>query len=140
MKFLRAAAILAVLVAGLIAAGAAGLGPLTAVFNQPIYASANGGVVAVDLVPIPEGPMMPNGGPPLASIKPFIPEPLPAPLNNWFCSVGGDLGIVLGNGRQVVYGPCHRPASIDHLWAEIIYLESSGRCAPRCGPGGVVGP
>lgn len=134
MKVRRGLLILAVVDAALVASGAAGIGPLTPVLYRPIPISANGGVVAVDLVPIPEGPMMPGGGPPLALVKPFIPDPLPAPLNQWFCRVGGDLTIGLGNGTRVVYGPCHRPASIDRLWAEIVFIETSGRCAPICGP------
>jgi hypothetical protein len=131
---------LAVLVAASVTSGAVGIGPLTPVFHQPISISANGGVIGVGLQPIPEGPMPNGGGPTVAQLEPFIPNPLPAPLNQWFCGIGGDLVVFLGNGGQVIYGPCYRPASIDHLWAEIIYIESNGQCAPRCGPGGAAGP
>lgn len=135
----RALPALAFIVAALVAGGAVGVGPLTSVFNRPISISANGGVVEVDIRPIPEGPE-PNSLPPIDLIKSYIPDPLPAPLFQWFCGTGGDLVVPLGNVRQVTYGPCYRPASIDHLWAEIIYIETNGRCAPRCGPGGEPGP
>ena len=121
-----------------VALGAAGVGPLTPVFYRPISIAENGGVVGVDLRAIPEGPPFP--GVPLASIERYIPDPLPAPLNNWFCDGGGNLTVYLGNGREVTYGPCRRPASIDHLWSEMIYVETQGRCAPRCGPGDAHAP
>jgi methyl coenzyme M reductase subunit D len=35
--------------------------------------------------------------------------------------------VTLGNGRQVIYGPCYRPASIDHGGA------SGGRVRPARG-------
>lgn len=108
--------------------------------------------MGIGIQPIPEGPPGPTfvrtpttgsverGIRPLALIKSYIPDPLPAPLNQWFCNLGGNLTVALGNGRQVTYGPCYRPASIDHLWTEIIYVASNGACVPRCGPGGSPGP
>ena len=116
-----------------------GEGPLTPLFDWPISISENGGVAAVDLRPIPEGPEA-KSLPTIDLLAPYIPDPLPTPLFQWFCRDGGDLVITLGNGKQVTYGPCYRPASIDHLWAEIVYIESNGQCAPRCGPGGAPGP
>ena len=135
----RALPVLAFIIAALVAGGAVGVGPLAPVFYRPISISANGGVAAVDIRPIPEGPQ-PRSSPPSDLVKLNLPDPLPAPLFQWFCSMGGDLVVTLGNGMQVTYGPCYRPASIDHLWAEIVYIDTNGQCAPRCGPGGEVGP
>jgi hypothetical protein len=144
----RAVVVLTALVAALLATGVAGLGPLTPIFYRPISISASGGVAEIGIQPIPEGPPGPvfartpvsQKVRSLALIEAFIPDPLPAPLNQWFCRQGGDLTIVLGNGRQVTYGPCYRPASIDRLWAEIVYVDSNGQCAPKCGPEGAPGP
>jgi len=135
----RTLAVLAILLMATVAGGAVGIGPLTPVFYQPISIAANGGVVGVDIRPIPEGPPPPPG-PPVSQIAAYIPDPLPAPLFQWFCDGGGDLTITLSNGRHVTYGPCYRPASIDHLWAEIVYVDTKGQCAPNCGPGGKPGP
>jgi hypothetical protein len=144
----RVVVILTGLVALLLATGAAGLGPLTRIFYWPISISADGGVAEIGIQPIPEGPPGPvfertpvsPGVRSLALIEAYIPDPLPAPLNQWFCRQGGDLTVALGNGRQVIYGPCFRPASIDRLWAEIVFVDSNGKCAPKCGPGGSPGP
>jgi len=57
----------------------------------------------------------------------------------WFCDAG-DLTVTLSNSRHVTYGPCYRPASIDRLWAEIVYIDTKDLCAPNCGPGGKPGP
>jgi hypothetical protein len=144
----RATILVLVVAVALVGLGVAGLGPFTPVFHRPIPISANGGVVEVDLVPIPEGPpsvpfqRTPTAQPfrPLAQIERFIPDPLPAPLFQGLCGMGGNMVVTLGNGKQVTYGPCYRPASIDHLWAEMLYVEENGQCAPRCGPGGAKGP
>jgi len=135
----RALAVVAFVAAALVAGGAVGAGPLTPLFYRATSASANGGVAAVDIRPIPEGPE-PKSPARVAQIERFIPDPLPAPLFQWFCGTGGDLVITLGNGTEVTYGPCRRPASIDHLWAEIVFIDTNGECAPRCGPGGEPGP
>ncbi len=135
----RALTVLAFIVAALVAGGAVGVGPLTPVFYRATSISANGGVAAVDIHPIPEGPQS-KSRPPIDLIRAYIPDPLPAPLFQWFCAMGGDLVVTLGNGRQVTYGPCYRPPSIDHLWSEIVYIDTKGQCAPRCGPGGEPGP
>ena len=94
--------------------------------------------------PDPEGPVGPGfertptteNSKPLSLIERFIPDPLPAPLAQAFCGGGGDLVVTFADGQQLTYGPCHRPASIDHLWAEMIYVLDDGKCSPRCGPGG----
>ena len=135
----RALPVPAFIVAALGAGGALGVGPLTPVFYRPISISANGGVAAVDVRPIPAGPQ-PRSRPSIDLVEPYLPDPLPAPLFQWFCGTGGDLVVTLANGMQVTYGPCYRPASIDHLWAEIVYTDTNGQCAPRCGPGGEHGP
>ncbi len=82
----------------------------------------NGGVAEIDIVPIPEGPpsvpfqCTPTAQEfrPLAQIERFIPDPLPAPLFQGSCGIGGNMVVILGNGNQVTYGPCFRPASIEH--------------------------
>jgi hypothetical protein len=139
----RRAAIASVgLLAALVALGVWGVnGPLSPVFNQPVRLAANGGVVEIDIQPIPEGPGVglqrrPQNSAfqPLSKIERYIPNPLPPPLFQWNCTLGGDLVVSLGNGKQVTYGPCLRPKSIDRLWAEIIYVWTDGQCAPRCGP------
>ena len=139
MSVKGALAVVALVVIALVAGGAVGVGPLGPVFYRPISTSANGGVVAGDIHPIPEGPQ-PKSRPPIDLIGAYIPDPLPAPLFQWFCGTGGDLVVTLGNGRQMIYGPCYRPPSIDHLWAEIVYIDTNGQCAPRCGPRGEGGP
>ena len=145
-------ALLVGLAVAILLLGYANLGPLRSAFQHPIPAAAHRGITRIDLVPIPEGPMAPpfeRAPPPcsdracpkpLASIQRFIPDPLPAPLNQWSCGMGGDLVVTFADGKRVTYGPCHRPASIDRLWAEMIYIMENGKCAPRCGPGGVPGP
>jgi hypothetical protein len=128
--------------------GVAGSGPLRPVFHRPISLSANGGIAKVEIRPIPEGPApsafervpTTQHSQPIALIELYVPDPLPAPLNQWLCHLGGNLTVTLGNGKEVTYGPCHRPASIDHLWAEMSDVLSNGECAPRCGPGGKPGP
>jgi hypothetical protein len=145
-------ALLVGLAVAILLLGYANLGPLRPAFHRPVSAAAHRGIARIDLVPIPEGPLGPAFEPtptacsgsvcpkPLATIQRFIPDPLPAPLNQWSCGGGGDLVVTLGDGKQVIYGPCHRPASIDSLWAEMIYVMDDGKCAPRCGPGGATGP
>ena len=135
----RALPVLALVVSALLVGGAVGVGPMTPVFHRPISIAANGGVATVDIRPIPEGPQ-PTNLPSIDMIQAYIPDPLPAPLFQWFCRTGGDLIVRLGNGQEVTYGPCYRPASIDHLWAEIVYIDTNGKCAPRCGPAGEPGP
>ena len=88
MSVKRALAVLALAVIALVAGGAVGVGPLTPVFYRPISISANGGVAAVDLRPIPEGPE-PKSLPPIDLIARYIPDPLPTPLFQWFCGTGG---------------------------------------------------
>ena len=144
----RRVAILAlVIAAALVGLGVAGLGPLTPVFYRPTSVSASGGVTEIDIQPIPEGPGLAferaptaRGVRPLAEIERFIPDPLPPPLFQGLCGMGGNMVVILGNGKQVTYGPCNRPASIDHLWAEMLHVEENGQCAPRCGPGAAPGP
>ena len=144
----RVAIIVLLIGAAFVGVGVAGLGPLTPVFYRAISVSANGGVTEIDLQPIPEGPPglvferapTARGVRPLAEIDRFIPDPLPPPLFQGLCGMGGNMVVILASGKQMTYGPCFRPASIDHLWAEMVYAESNGQCAPKCGPGGRPGP
>lgn len=100
-------------------------------------------VVSVRLVPVPEGPTL---GPferdpgdqtslDISLIVDQIPNPLPHPAWQFGCSIGGDLKVELADGRVVSYGPCRRPASINHLWAVIVDIVSGGECRPNCAPG-----
>jgi hypothetical protein len=88
MSVKRALAVLALAVIALVAGGAVGVGPLTPVFYRPISISANGGVAAVDLRPIPEGPQLKTSSR-IDLIEPYVPDPLPAPLFQWFVGLGG---------------------------------------------------
>ena len=140
----RSLVTLGLVVIAVVVLGASGV--LTPVFSRPLPISVNGGVATIDIQPVPEGPQLRferiprNGSKPVSQIDQFVPDPLPPAMNNWGCSQGGNLIVTLGNGMQRVYGPCYLPASIDHLWAEIMYTESNAQCAPRCGPGGRSGP
>jgi hypothetical protein len=135
----RALLVLAIVaVAVPVAAGAVGAGPLSPAFHRPIPVAAGGGVVGVEIRPIPEGP--PSKGVALDQLIPYVPDPLPAPLFQWFCSTGGSLTVNLGDGTEVTYGPCFRPASINRLWARLVYVATDGACAPSCGPNGEPAP
>jgi len=112
--------------AALVGFGVTGLGSVAPVLYRPTPISANGGVAEIDIQPIPEGPgLVFQRTPtsrwvrPLSQIERFIPDPLPAPLFQGLCGMGGNMVVILGNGRRVTYGPCHRPAAIDRLWAEM---------------------
>lgn len=127
----------AVAIALILVMGVTGVGPAASFFHRPISAAPHGGVVSVELVPIPEGPAPGLGSDPeiFRQVKSSIPEPLPAPLRQWFCGgSGGDLVVTFADGEKVTYGPCRRPSSIDALWARIIYVSTQGRCAPDCRP------
>ena len=95
-------------------------------------------VVSVRLQPVPEGPSIifgSDGRVPIDAVRDLIPTPLPARVWQGFnCSFGGDLAIELSSGREVVYGPCRRPAAINKLWAELVDAETNGQCRPQCGP------
>jgi hypothetical protein len=103
----------------------------------------SGPIVVVKTEPYPEGPPAPpfllSAGPnqlPIRKILRFIPRPLPEPLDQGFnCGFGGNLTIAFEGCARVVYGPCHRPASINRLWARMVFVITDGGCAPGCGPG-----
>jgi hypothetical protein len=72
----------------------------------------------------------------LDTVRRYIPDPLPAPLKQpEDCSFGGNLVMTLADGTAVTYGPCLRPASVNRLWAAMVYVMTRGDCAPGCGPG-----
>lgn len=114
---------------------------ITIVHAQPIRVS-RGDIVSIRLQPIPEGPGLSAAEEELAreEIRESIPIPLPHPAWNIFCEFGGNMIIELRNGDEVSYGPCRRPASINHLWAVLIDFRTGGKCRPNCGPGGEPGP
>ncbi len=123
----RVSVSIALLAMTFLALGIIGFGPLTPVIHPPVPIAENGGVTEVDLIPAPEGPPLAfrrvattaGGVRPLSPAERFIPDPLPAPLFQWLCDRGGNMVVILGNGKQVIYGPCYRPASINRLWAEL---------------------
>jgi hypothetical protein len=104
------------------------IGPMRPIYSQSIPVAASGGVTEIDLLPVPEGPPLSfkrvpttaGGVFPLGLVERFIPDPLPAPRFQWLCNRGDDMVVTLGNGKQVTYGPCCRPASVNDLWAEMI--------------------
>ena len=116
-------------------------------------ATQHGDIVRLEIVPIPEGPPGPvfargalpsRGGRlvlPLRDAREYIPSALPASLNQGAdCEFGGNLVVTFHDEYELTYGPCRSPPAIDHLWAGLIYVASKGECAPRCGPGGALGP
>lgn len=104
---------------------------------------ATGPIVRVEIEANPEGPPAPpfvlnprHGGLPMRKILPFVPRPLPDPVDQGLnCEFGGILTIAFEGGARVVYGPCHRPPSIDRLWARMVSIITDGACEPNCGPG-----
>jgi hypothetical protein len=86
-------------------------------------------IASIHLQPVPEGPVSPFFRPhptriddqPLALVADLIPDPLPRPLNQPFgCDHGGDLIVMLKNGKQITYGPCSYPWQISQLWGAMI--------------------
>jgi hypothetical protein len=131
------------LVIGVLAAGCTG-GAVPQ--HSLVHAARHGGIVRVELVPIPEGNPAPSfeisppsGDPrarPLGDVRSYIPEPLPGPLAQPDdCSFGGDLVVTFADGSKVRYGPCERPGAINRLWAAMTYVLTPD-CAPHCGPNG----
>lgn len=78
---------------------------------------------------------------PLEPVEQYIPDPLPAPLDQPAdCRFGGSLVVTLADGLKLTYGPCRRPPSINSLWAAMIYVMGHGECSPHCGPNGEAPP
>jgi hypothetical protein len=110
--------------------------------SPPVH---RGEIVSVTVEPIPEGPTAPvfvrhpRGEPfvsrelDLSELLPFVPDPLPATLDQGGCEFGGDLVIVTGQ-RTIAYGPCERPATINDLWGHFLAISTRGECLPDCGP------
>ena len=97
-------------------------------------------VLAVWIQPAPEGPpgfpfTRPGAEPwavfatagDLRLLLPFVPDPLPRPSRQWFCSGRGySIHFLLVGGQGVNYGPCRRPASIDNVRTQMKNLWSAG--------------
>jgi hypothetical protein len=96
-------------------------------------------VLAVWIQPAPEGPAgLPftspgaapwaifNNGGDLGRLLPYVPDPLPHPSRQWFCSGSGYyVHFLLVGGRGVDFGPCRRPASIENLRSQMEGLWSA---------------
>lgn len=103
----------------------------------------DGPIVRIEIEAYPEGPPAPpfkidpgRNALPIRKILRYVPRPLPEPLDQGFnCGFGGVLTITFNGGARVAYGPCHRPSSIDRLWARMVYVITDGGCEPGCGPG-----
>jgi hypothetical protein len=97
-----------------------------------------GQIRSIHLQPVPEGPTGPLFVPqprhadelPLALVRSFVITPLPAPLDQPHCGGGGDLIIVLKDGRQITYGPCRWPWQISELWGAMIASGEAVGCRP----------
>lgn len=85
-------------------------------------------VVALWLEPVPEGPVSPkfvaepeNGDLPLDTVADAIPSPLPRDVwQGLNCDIGGNVVVELQQGDEIRYGPCRRPAEIEHLRQEML--------------------
>lgn len=125
---IRLAIVIALVATALLGLGVARIGPLNPEYSRSIAVAASGGVTEIDLTPVPEGPplsfkLVPTtagGDRPLKPVERFVPDPLPPPQFQWFCDRGSDMLVILANGKEVTYGPCYRPASINRLWAELV--------------------
>lgn len=89
-------------------------------------------IASIHLQPVPEGPTSPMFVPtpksayekPLALVRGLVPDPLPRPLDQpRSCDHGGDLIIVLNDGREITYGPCDYPWQISQLWGAMIQVS-----------------
>jgi hypothetical protein len=89
-------------------------------------------IASIHLQPVPEGPTSPMFVPtpksayekPLALVRGLVPDPLPRPLDQpRSCDHGGDLIIVLNDGREITYGPCDYPWEISQLWGAMIQVS-----------------
>jgi hypothetical protein len=58
----------------------------------------------------------------LSQIRPYIPNPLPAPIAQ-ACTLGLMVTVTFVDGRTVNYGPCQRPTSIDRLRLAMMRLR-----------------
>jgi hypothetical protein len=97
--------------------------------NPPVH---HRNVMSITLEPIPEGPSAPlfvmnpqseefvREEMDLDLILPFVPDPLPATLEQGDCEFGGDLVVTTHVGATIAYGPCRRPSSIEELRARMI--------------------
>jgi hypothetical protein len=89
-------------------------------------------IASIRLQPVPEGPTSPMFvlipksvyDKPLALVRGVVPDPLPKPLDQpRSCDHGGDLIIVLNDGREITYGPCDYPWQISQLWGAMIQVS-----------------
>jgi hypothetical protein len=132
------------LVAGGVVVGLAWLGA-SGVFNTASTAHLRAGysdVASIHLQPVPEGPASPMfvpepksvGDKPLALVRNLVPDPLPKPLDQpGSCDHGGDLIVVLKDGREIIYGPCDYPWQISQLWGAMIEVTGTTGPGARAG-------
>ncbi len=95
---------------------------------------SHGQIVEVRQAPVPEGPPGPTFTRDvgrnsvflsLKLIEPYIPKPLPDPLDQNGCTMGGSVFIKFDDHAEVEYGPCRTPASIDRLLDEMMRVQRS---------------
>lgn len=119
--------------------------------SGPQTLPAHASITELRIEPVPEGPSMAFKRDaqadrmisvlPLDRVEEYIPGPLPSPLDQpGDCELGGNLVVSFSDGSDLTYGPCERPASVDQLWAGMVFAYSKGQCLPRCGPDGELPP
>jgi hypothetical protein len=100
--------------------------------NPPVHRED---IVSVALEAIPEGagdlPFVrdPKSEPfgqreeDLAEILRFVPDPLPATLDQGDCEFGGDVVVTTSEvNTTIAYGPCRRPRAIERLRAHMLAI------------------
>src|SRR3954451_20777257 len=94
----------------------------------------HGQIVEVRQAPVPEGPPGPifkrDVGQnsvflSLKLIEPYIPNPLPDPLDQNRCTMGGSVFVRFEDRSEVEYGPCRTPVSIERLRGEMMHIQRS---------------
>jgi len=98
------------------------------------WTTGHGQIVEVRDAPVPEGVPGPTFKRdvgdnsvflPLKLIEPYSPNPLPVPLDQNVCTLGGSIFIRFEDHSEVEYGPCRIPVSIERLRGEMMHIQRS---------------